>query len=112
METVDVEKFREYTAREKPVEFAIEYCYRKPLKACTLPELINAIILNIKFQNSADAVDYTDHGDYYTLTLTHSLGINYAKLLTIMNESAFKNYGVKCESHYSERGVFFKIYKN
>jgi hypothetical protein len=112
LETADIERFREYTANEKPVEFIIEYYYHKPLKDCSLKEIIDAIILNIKIQNSADAVNYTDDGDHYTINISHSMGLNMSIESVIMHESVFKAYGAKFESHYSERNIFFKLYKN
>lgn len=111
-ETANIERFKEYVALQRPVEFAFEYYYKKPLKACSLQELVDGIILNIKVQGSADTVNYTDDGDHYTIKITHSLGPNMSKTQVIMHESLFNSYGVKAESHYSERSIFFKIYKN
>jgi hypothetical protein len=112
LETANIEQFREYTRNEKPIEFAIEYYYHKPIKECTLKEIIDAIIINIKVQNSADLVNCKENNDYYTINITHSFGINMSKMSAIMHESVFNTCGVKFESHISERSIFFKIYKN
>jgi hypothetical protein len=112
LDTADIERLREYAIKEKPIEFAIEYYYQKHLKECSLQELIDGIIINIKMQNSSAAIDYKDNGDSYTINVSHSLGINMSKLLVIMHESLFKSYGVRYECKFSERSIFFKIYKN
>lgn len=110
-ETVDFDRFRKYVDSYRPVEFAIEYIYQKPLKKCCLTELIEGLILNLKMQNTYDTVNYSDEGDCYMLSLTHSLGLNASKMLQIMHDSVFDTYGVKTESCVSERSVFTTIYK-
>lgn len=112
LETVDFNQLREYIARYKPVEFTIEYIYQKPLKQCSLPELINGLVLNIKMQNMYETIDYTDEGDHYMLKLTHNLGLSASKMLLAMHESAFESYGARTESQISERSIFSKICKN
>jgi hypothetical protein len=110
-ETADIQSFREYVHDQKPVESAIEYYYRKPLNECSLQEIIDGVILNIKFQGSSDMVNCTDDGNYYTINIKHSMGLNFAMAMVIEHESLFKSYRVKTENHFSERSVFFKIYK-
>lgn len=110
-ETVDIEQLEEYFKNAKQVEFAIEWYHNKYLKECTLQEVIDAMILNIKMQSSADTLDYNDNGDHYIINMTHRLGINAAFGIIIMNESALNSYGVEFESYYSERSIFFKIFK-
>jgi hypothetical protein len=110
-ETADIERFREYVKNEKPSEFGIEWYYNKPLKECTLKEIIDATVIKLKIQGGADAISCTDNGSHYTINYTHSLGINCSKMVVAMDESAFKSYGVKYETHFSERSVFFKVFK-
>lgn len=43
--------------------------------------------------------------------MTHNMGINWANGLVITFDSIFKSYGITAESKYSERSVFFKIFK-
>lgn len=108
-ETADIEQFSKYIQKEKPVEFAVQWYYNKPLKECTLKEVIDAVILNIKIQGTSDSLSFKEDKDGYSINLTHSLGINASKMLEMMNGSVFNSYGVKFESHFSERTVFFKI---
>lgn len=110
-ETANIDQFKELTKNEKPAEFAIEWYYNKPLKECTLQEIIDAIIIKVKIQGGSDTVNCSEHENYYTINITHSLGINSSKILTIMYESVFKSYGVEYESHLSERSVYFKVNK-
>lgn len=112
METADIEKLRENMAPQKPLEFAIEYYYQKPLKECSLREVIDGLAINARMSHWFDTVDYTDDGDHYTMNITHSLGLNNSKMLKILNESVFKTYGAKTESTISEKTFFMKIFKN
>lgn len=111
-ENVDFIRIQEYISSNKPVEFALEYFYKKPLKKCSLLEVIEGMVLNINIQGSADTINYTDSGNYYTVSITHSMGLNFAKMLVMEQESLFKSYGVKVESNISKRSIFFKIFKN
>lgn len=110
-ETADFTQIEEYIKKQKPAEFGIEWYYNKPLKECSLQEIIDAAILNIKLLSTASSINYTDRGDYYTINVIHELGINVSKALVIINESAFKSYGVLVESNFSVRNVNFKIIK-
>lgn len=112
IETADIERVREYATHQKPIEYTIEYFYQKPLKECSLKEVIDGIVVNLKISNWLDTINYTDDGDHYTLKITHSLGLNNSKIFKIVNESVFKTYGVKAESNISEKSVFMKIFKN
>jgi len=112
LKTADIEPFKEYVAVHQPVAFAIEYYYRKPLKECSLREVLDCILLNSRIMNIADNIDYKDKGDYYELIIIHSFGINMSKMHLIAHENAFGSYGVKFDCNYSERHVFFKIYKS
>ncbi|MDD1774698.1 MAG: hypothetical protein LUQ24_04155 [Methanobacterium sp.] len=107
----DINRIQDYVKNETPVEFAIEWFYTKPLKECTLIELVEGIILNIKMQSSAKTINYQELDEYYTINILHELGLNGSKTIIIMNESALNNYGANFERNYSERNVFFKIYK-
>ncbi len=111
LDNVDMDRCLEYLANQKPVIFLIEYYYRKPLRECSLKEIMDAIVLKLKIQNSCDMVNYTDDGDHYSLNISHSFGPNQSKILQIGKEGIFKAYGVKTESKISERGLFMKIYK-
>lgn len=110
-ETADIEQFREFVKNERPGEFAVEWYYDKPLKECTLQEIIDAVVIKLKIQGGADSINCIETENYYKINLTHSLGINCSKIVVIMDESVFESYGVKFETNYSERSVFFKIFK-
>lgn len=112
LKTADIELFREYVAIHKPLVFAIEYYYQKPLKNCSLQEVMDCILINARLMNIAENITYKDLGDYYELIAVHSLGINMSKMHVIATENALESYEVKYESNYSERTVFMKIYKN
>ena len=112
-ENIDLDDFQKYVNMRGPTELAIEFYYKKPLKACSLQEVIDCILLNIRIQNSADSAVCKDAGDYYEIYITHTLaGLKHSRMLVMMNEHALNAYGAKFESSFTERYVFFKIYKN
>ncbi|MGB8217187.1 MAG: hypothetical protein WCE94_07790 [Candidatus Methanoperedens sp.] len=110
--TVDIGRYIEYVSRHKPVECVIEYYYQKPLKECSLKEVIDGIAINARISNWFDTINYTDDGGQYTLKMTHTMGINCSKMLNIVIESVFETYGVKTESKISESSLFVKVFKN
>jgi hypothetical protein len=111
METADIELHKEYVTRNKPIEYIIEYHLQKPLKECSLNEVINAIVFATKMSHWFDTVDYMDDGGHYTLIITHSLGFNNSKIIQVLHESVFKTYGVETKSEISEKTIFMKILK-
>jgi hypothetical protein len=110
-ETADLERFRAYENDQKPLEYVIEFFYQKPLKECSLKEIIDGLILNAKISHWFDTVSYTDDGDFYMLKMTHQMGINNSKINEIMIKGVFKTYKAKVESTISERSIFIKVYK-
>ncbi len=112
LENSDNEHLREYVAKQKPSEFAMEWYYRKPLKECSLREIVEGAVLILKMQGGADSIDYADEAGYYRINMMHNMGLNTSKGVATMFESLFKTYGAKAEYNISERGVIFKIYKN
>jgi hypothetical protein len=112
LDNCDMDRFIDYMAAKRPMEFAIEYVYGKTLQELSLKELIEALIMKVKIQNSADMISYTDDGDHYSLQISHSLGLNHSRVLQVGKESTFKQYGVKTESFITDKSVFVKIYKN
>lgn len=111
-ETADMDQYQDFVNKSRPIEFAIEYYYQKPLKECTLPEVLNCIILAARIANNADMISYTDAGDYYELCFNHNLGMNVSKCHVMFTGSALRSYGVRFEHTLSEITVFFRIFKN
>lgn len=112
IETVDLERIKEYVFKNKPIEYLVEFYFKKSLKECSLKEVIVGLIYGARASHFFDTVDYGDGGDHYMLALTHSLGLNGSKLNLITFESMFETYGVNFESSISEKTIFMKIYKN
>jgi len=112
METADIELNKEYLTRHKPLEYATEYCLQKPLKKCSLNEVMNGLVFNSRMSHWFDTVDYIDEGGHYTLRITHSLGFNNSKIVQMFNESVLKTYGVKAEGVISEKTIFIYVYKD
>ncbi len=106
-----MEKVADYVKNETPVQFFIEWMYRKPIGECTLLELIEAMIININQHGHAETVHFRDEGDFYTLNIFHEMGMNGSKLLILMNEQALNVYGAVYETVSSERNVFIRVSK-
>lgn len=111
LDHADIDRFIEYMTKDIPMKSFIEHVSGKPLKDLTLKELLDAVITKVKIQNTADMINYTDDDDHYTLVITHGFGLNHSKVLQTGKESLFKSYGVRTESHITEKSVFIKIYK-
>jgi len=112
METANIELHKEYVTRNKPIEYAIEYYLQKPLKECSLNEVINGLVVSARMSHWFDTIDYIDDGGHYKLKITHSLGFNNSKIVQICHDSVFKTYEAKIESVISEKTIFMKIFKN
>jgi len=110
-ENADMEKIQKLIDYHKPIEHSIEYYLQKPLKECTLKEIIDGIAVNAKMSNWFDTIDQTDNKDHYMINMTHSLGINISKNMKMAHESLFKTYGVNFETAISEKTFFIKIFK-
>jgi hypothetical protein len=106
-----MERFKEYVYNQKPAEFAIEYYYKKPLKACSFQEIMDATILKWRIVGGLDMIDCKDNGEFCTINIIHSMGLNFSKILVMEQESLHKSCGIKIESDFSDRSVFFKIHK-
>ena len=111
-ETANLEQFKEYVMKNKPIECVVEFFHKKPLRKCSLKEIVDGLTINMRMSHLFYAIDYKDNRDYYLLTLNHSLGLNNSKLNLIILESLFKTCRVNIESDISENTIFLKIFKN
>ena len=111
LDTIDFDKISEYIARVKPTVYALEYYYHKPLNECSLKEIMDGLVVTSRAVGWYDTVDYEDNGDYYTLKLTHSLGLNGSKVARMVNEIIFDTYGAGSETVISEKGIVQTVYK-
>jgi hypothetical protein len=112
LETANMAAFVDVISKTKPIEYQIESYYNKPLKDCSLEEVIHGMVINARMSHWFDEVDYRDQGSYYTIKWGHCLGINGSKMTKILPESVFRTYGAKFDTTVSEKTVFMKVYKN
>jgi hypothetical protein len=110
--TADFELAGKLVEKEKPMEYTLEFVNQKPLKDCSLTEVMDGLVLVSKMSKWYDTINYSDEDDYYLLKAYHSMGINGSKMSKMFGDSLFNTYGVKFESTISEKTVFYKIYKN
>lgn len=112
METANVERVGEVITSLKPAEYLMTWFYQKPLKNCSLREVLEGLLFFIKTGNMIDIINYTDDGNYYTLKIIHSFNVNNSKLFKILIQSLFDAYGARTESEISDSSLFMRIYKN
>lgn len=113
LKTADMELFKEYVKQNKPIEYMIEYYFQKPIKECSINEVIEGLVTNARMSHTFDTIDHTDYGSYHTLFFAHSLGLNQSKTALIVLESLFiRSCGVKAEIQISEKTVFARIFTN
>lgn len=111
-EGADVKRIIKIITTQKMSEHMVSWYYQKPLKKCTLIEVMNGVIFFLKAAKVADTVSYVDGGDYYTLKMIHNIDIRTSKMFNMFIESLFDAYGLKSESEISEKSLFMNIYKN
>lgn len=111
IKTMDTDLCTEFVKQQKPIEYTVEFYYQKPLKECTLKEVIEGLIVTGNISCMMDSVGYTDCGDHYLIKITHDMGLNDSKMLKVMIDSLFTTYGAKTDIQISERSVFVKVFK-
>lgn len=112
LRTADFGRIEEIITRLKITEYQIIFYYQKPLKECSLKEVMDGIVITTKIGNWLDTINYTDEGSFYTLKATHSAGsINFSKLLKKYFEILFDSYGAKTHCDMSENSLFIKVFK-
>ncbi len=112
IETADVELLSELFSRDKTIEYTIELYFQKPLEECSLKEVIDGLVINLKITNWFDTVDYANNGDDYKLIMTHTFGFTFSKLIRTSIETLFETYGGKANCTVSVKTIFIRISKN
>jgi hypothetical protein len=110
IETADVELINELFIRDKTIEYIIEFYFQKSLEECSLKEVIDGLVINLKIANLVDTIDCIKDISYYKLMITHSFGSTFSKLVTISIENMFKAHGFNTESICSIKTIFIKIF--
>lgn len=113
IETADIDRFKAYVAERKPAEAVIEYYCQKPLKECSLKEVMDTMVAISRYAYWFDKVIYEDdNGDgRYTLKIYHSSGLNNSKIFEVFFGSLFKAYGADAEIKISDRSLFINVNK-
>lgn len=112
MEGADVKHIIKVLANQKTSEHMISWYYQKPLKKCSLEEVMDGVIFFINAAKVADTVNYVNSGNYYALKMIHSLDTKTSKMFDVFIKSLFEVYGLKTESEISSKSLFMKIFKN
>ncbi len=111
--TADYERFSKLLTTLKLAEYGVVYYYQKPLKECSLKEIMHGIVVVTRWLNLLISIDCEDNGDYYTLIAVHRMkNVEYSKTFILFFDSLFESYGAKTEKRFSERSFFINVYKN
>lgn len=101
-----------FQATRKMMIYFIEDHYQKPLRKCSLKEILDGLVFNGRVVNWFESVNYEDKEMYYCLRFVHSFSLNSSRLNNGWIEELFNEYGKKTESYISEHSIFVKVYKN
>jgi hypothetical protein len=112
LEGADVKHIIKIMKNQKMAEHMIAWYYRKPLKKCSLKEVMDGLIFFLKASKIADTVNYAECDNYYILKMIHGLHIGTSRMFSMWIATMFESYGLKTESEISEKSLFMKIYKN
>lgn len=110
--TADYERMKELLTRLKLAEYLLVWYYKKPLKKCSLKEIVDGITFTFKMGNIINTIDYMDYDNYYALTITHTIQMKGSKLLKIFFKDLFNLYGARSECEVGENSFFMKVFKN
>ncbi len=111
--TADYERLSKLLTTLRLAEYGVIYYYQKPLKECSLKEIMHGIVVVTRWLNLLISVEYVDNGDYYTLIATHRVkNTEYSKTFLLFFDSLFKSYGAETEKHFSENNFFINVYKD
>ncbi len=112
LEGADVKRIIKLIKTEKMAEHMIAWYYQKPLKKCSLKEVLDGVIFFLKAAKAADTVSYIECDNYYSLKMIHGLDIGISRMFSMWIATTFEAYGLKTESEISEKSLFMKICKN
>lgn len=101
---------KEFKKEKYSVNFTIMQC-QKPLKNCSLKEVIDAAVYLINYSNTAESIEYTDEGTHYFLKIFHNMSMNYSTATRALIETVFEAFGARIESEIYENSLFVMIYK-
>lgn len=110
LEGADVKNIIKIMKNQKMAEHMIAWFYQKPLKKCSLKEVIDGLIFFLKASKIADTVSYVECDNYYILKMIHGLHIGTSRMFSMWIATLFESYGLKTESEISEKSLFMKIY--
>ncbi len=112
LEGADVKRIMKLIKTEKMAEHMISWYYQKPLKKCSLKEVLDGVIFFLKAAKIADTVNYIECDNYYSLKMIHGLNIGTSRMFSMWIATTFEAYGLKTQSEISEKSLFMKICKN
>lgn len=109
----DCELLNELFMKHNMAEYMIVMYYNKPLKECSLKEVMDGLVVVSNAAKVFDSINYWDEDTNYIIKITHSARtIKYSNSVKILLESLFKAYGLKIQCEISFSSIFSKVPKN
>ena len=112
LEGADVKRIIKIMKNQKMAEHMIAWYYQKPLKKCSLKEVMDGLIFFLKTSKIADMVNYVECDNYCILKMIHDLHIGTSRMFSMWIATMFESYGLKTESEISEKSLFMKIHRS
>ena len=112
IKTSDTERIINSMMKLEVSRYVLESYYHKPLKKCSLKEIIEGMVIMGKIVNWFDSIDYIEDRDFYMLRIIQSMGINNSKINRALYEDLFERCGVKTETEMTETSLFIKVFKD
>lgn len=110
--TMDFERVTEIVTKLKLPELNVAFYYQKPIKECSLKEVVDGAVIACKVGNWLQSISCADKGEYYLIEATHGGGcLKCSKLFNLYFENLFNAYGAKTQCTLSEYGLFVKVFK-
>ena len=108
----DCELLNELFMKHNMAEYMIVMYYNKPLKECSLKEVMDGLIVVSNAAKVFDSINYRDEDTHYIIKITHSARtIKYSNSVKILLKTLFNSYGLKIQCDISDSSIFSKVPK-
>jgi len=108
----DCELLNELFMKHNMAEYMIVMYYNKPLKECSLKEVMDGLMVVSNAAKVFDSINYRDDDNHYIIKITHSARtIKYSNSVKILLETLFNSYGLKIQCDISYSSIFSKVPK-
>lgn len=108
----DSELLHELFMKYNMAEYMIVMFYNKPLRECSLKEIMDGLMVVSNAAKVFDSINYQDEDTHYLIKINHSARtIKFSISIKILLISLFRSYGLNIDCDISESSVFSKVPK-